>query len=126
MFGWIRRKTAKEKSERTHRTWSVLSVRVRVLQGVRSVVFLFIGLPQRHGAGITSQPVFRLQYYFSLRANWINDPNGLVYFDGEYHLFHHYNPFGMRWGPMTWGHVLSRHRGSLCKGADLYAKKRLL
>lgn len=50
---------------------------------------------------------YRPQYHFSPQINWTNDPNGPVYFKGEYHLFFQYNPFGDHWGHMSWGHAIS-------------------
>lgn len=50
---------------------------------------------------------YRPQFHYTPRINWMNDPNGLVYYQGVYHLFHQYNPFGNRWGYMSWGHATS-------------------
>src|SRR5690625_1794646 len=50
---------------------------------------------------------YRLQQRFSPRENWLNDPNGLVYLDGTYHLFYQYNPNGDQWGYMSWAHATS-------------------
>lgn len=48
------------------------------------------------------------QIHFSPQAHWINDPNGMVYYKGIYHLFFQYYPYGTTWGPMHWGHATSK------------------
>ncbi len=53
-------------------------------------------------------PQWRPAYHFTPAKNWTNDPNGLIYLDGVYHLYYQHNPFENKWGHMSWGHATSK------------------
>jgi beta-fructofuranosidase len=59
-------------------------------------------------AAAVSEDSHRLAYHIMGPAGWINDPNGLIQYKGEYHVFYQYHPYSSEWGPMHWGHVKSR------------------
>lgn len=54
------------------------------------------------------QELYRPQLHFSPKKYWMNDPNGMVYSKGNYHLFYQYYPNATVWGPMHWGHAVSK------------------
>ena len=69
--------------------------------------------PENNG-GTGNQPaassrneLYRPQIHFTPAKNWMNDPNGMVYADGVYHLYYHYNPQGNNGGNLSWGHAVS-------------------
>ena len=74
------------------------------------VKYLAIGLLASTTA-MAQKPVYKEQYrpqiHFSPPAHWMNDPNGLLYYKGTYHLFYQYYPKASVWGPMHWGHATS-------------------
>jgi sucrose-6-phosphate hydrolase SacC (GH32 family) len=69
-----------------------------------------------HPTGALKDEKYRPQFHFTPTRNWMNDPNGLLYYKGEYHLFYQHNPKENIWGNMSWGHAVS---------SDLYSWEEL-
>ncbi|SRR5579871_1640592 len=72
-----------------------------------TVLFSFSVAAQKKNDGLYKEK-YRPQFHFTPAINWTNDPNGLVYYKGNYHLFYQHNPFGNVWGHMSWGHAVSK------------------
>ena len=64
--------------------------------------------PEQPGEEASSRnEQYRPQIHYTPAKNWINDPNGMIYLDGTYHLYYQYNPQGNGWGNLSWGHATS-------------------
>lgn len=68
---------------------------------------------------------YRPQFHFAPRRGWTNDPNGLLWYAGTYHLFYQHNPFSTEWGNMTWGHATSPDLFHWTEGADAFCPDEL-
>jgi fructan beta-fructosidase len=72
-----------------------------------SLLLASVALAQTAAPVPPATPQYRPAYHFTPAAHWMNDPNGMVYYQGTYHLFFQYYPGAMVWGPMHWGHATS-------------------
>jgi len=80
----------------------------KVLLGILLIGTALANAQQKKSATLYYKERYRPQFHFTPQKFWINDPNGLIFHHGEYHLFYQHNPFENKWGHMSWGHATSK------------------